>query len=130
MGNKIINLRSKQRFFISGRFPGLNEIIAEAKSHPMRYATKKREWTNIVIMTALQHKIKTVRKANIHLMWLEPNCRRDPDNIQAGIKFILDGLVLAGVLKNDGWHQIGSLSHSFEISKDRPGVWVDINEIL
>ena len=46
-----------------------------------------------------------------------------------GQKFIIDGLVKAGVLKNDGWAQIGDLNHSFEVDKENPRIEVILEEI-
>ncbi len=33
--------------------------------------------------------------------WFEPQKRRDPDNIRAAAKFVMDGLVWTGIIKND-----------------------------
>jgi Holliday junction resolvase RusA-like endonuclease len=37
----------------------------------------------------------------LDITWMEPNRRRDADNVQAGVKFILDGMVEAGFIPND-----------------------------
>jgi len=47
----------------------------------------------------------------------------------AGQKFILDGLVQAGVLSNDGWKQIGKVTHDFKIDRQNPRVEVELKEI-
>jgi len=101
-----------QRFFIPGQMPGLNEIINEAKRMGWRagrkgsrwsgYARMKRRWTNEVVLAVRKAKLKPVRKAFLTFIWHEPNRKRDPDNVAAGgRKFILDGLVRAGILPDD-----------------------------
>mgnify|MGYP002083607042 FL=1 len=45
-----------------------------------------------------------------------------------GLKMILDGLVVAGVIKNDGWSEIGSINNHFEVDKDNPRVEVVLKE--
>lgn len=63
----------------------------------------------------------------IKCTWFESNIRRDPDNIFAGVKFILDGLVKSGVLENDGQKWIKGIDHELgPVSKSRPGVLVEL----
>lgn len=49
----------------------------------------------------LATKLPEFNKVVIIITWYEPDERRDPDNIMAGQKFILDGLVAAGTIPND-----------------------------
>ena len=37
----------------------------------------------------------------VHMLFIEPNRRRDADNVESAKKFILDALVKSGVLLND-----------------------------
>ena len=53
---------------------------------------------------------------DISIEWYQ-NGRKDPDNVSFGIKFILDGMVKAGIIENDGQKQIRNISHSFVKSK-------------
>lgn len=53
---------------------------------------------------------------DISIQWYQ-NGRKDPDNISFGVKFILDGMVKAGIIENDGQKQIRNISHSFIKSK-------------
>lgn len=62
--------------------------------------------------------------------WYERNKRRDKDNVSSfGRKVIQDGLVKAGVLKNDGWAQIEGFSDVFRVDAKRPRVEVEISEV-
>lgn len=60
--------------------------------------------------------------------WIEPNRRRDKDNIAFAKKFIQDALIRAGVLANDGWAQIKGFSDDFVVDRKRPRVEVEIEE--
>ena len=63
-------------------------------------------------------------------MWFCRNRRKDPDNISsAGRKIILDGLVTAGILQDDGWKQVSSFTDNFEIDAVNPRIEVIISEI-
>ena len=73
--------------------------------------------------------IPRLRACRIGFDWIEPDKRRDMDNISAGKKFILDALVWAGVLQDDSWKcVVGFMPESFRVIKDNPGVWVYIKE--
>jgi len=67
-------------------------------------------------------------QVDIAITWHEPNQRRDLDNIMAGQKFILDGLVRAGTLPNDSQKYINSITHKFETDKENPRIEVKIHE--
>lgn len=114
-------------FEIDGTLPNLNEIIDASKSHWSIYSRMKSHYTNL---TAYSIKDKRPLKCvNILITWYMPNKRQDKDNITAGQKFIIDGIVLAGVLKNDGWNEINDIYHSFKVCKKRPRVHVSLIEV-
>ena len=112
---------------IPGRLPGLNEIIDAAKSHFGEYASMKETYTNMVGWLA--KKLPKYQRVNITITWYEPNEKRDPDNIMAGAKFILDGLVKAGTIPNDTRRYIKSITHIPELDRENPRVEVEIQEI-
>ena len=60
--------------------------------------------------------------------WIEPNRRRDKDNIAFAKKFIQDSLVHAGVLQNDGWKHIEHFTDDFAVDPKNPRVEVVIEE--
>lgn len=114
------------KFEIPGRLPGLNEIIAAAKSHFGAYAKMKYENTTAIAWQA--KKLPAYQRADITITWYEPNRRRDPDNVSGGQKFILDGLVVAGVIKNDSQRYINSIKHMWGVDRENPRVEVEITE--
>ncbi len=123
---------SPQRLWIPGRLPGLNEIIAAAKGAGGRgfaYAKMKRELGDTVWATAKAARLQPVVLARLAFRWVEKDRRRDPDNVSsAGRKFILDGLVKAGVLQGDGWAHVAGWSDAFDVDPVRHGVEVTIEE--
>jgi hypothetical protein len=83
--------------------------------------------TQLVCVAAMRQGIQSVERAKIGFTWYEKDRRRDPDNISgAGKKPILDGLVRAGVLPNDGWSVIEGLSDLFSVDRSYPRVEVTI----
>lgn len=121
-----------QRLILPGRFPSLNQIIAQAKRNPHAYAKVKKQLTQSVALMAMSAKLQPVTPpVHIAFWWLEQNKRRDPDNIAAGgRKFILDGLVQAKVLPFDTWRlyfPTGGFSDRFNVDKVNPRVEITIS---
>lgn len=115
------------KFEIPGRLPGLNEIIDAAKQGKGRYqpyALMKEKYTEMI--TWLAKKLPTYERVALIITWHEPDRRRDPDNIMAGQKFILDALVQAGVIPNDSQKYIQGILHRFDVDRKNPRVEVEI----
>lgn len=120
------------KLIIPGELPGLNEIIAESKKGRGRwqpYNDMKQEHTEKVAWIARSKIKRELGKVDLNIIWHCENRRRDKDNIMAGTKFILDGLVMAGTIKNDGWRHVGNISHGFVVDKSNPRVEVLLTEI-
>lgn len=119
-----------QKFFVEGQIPGLNDLLAAKGSgfgKGNAYARLKKEWTEKIHWAILRAKIQPVQAAGFHFYWQELHMRRDPDNVAAGgRKLILDALVKAGTLPNDGWAEIRGFQDTFSVNKDYPGVWVHL----
>jgi len=85
--------------------PGLNEIIRAAKKHHMTYAAMKKKYTNAIADELVIHGCvpdKPFDELDIRFIWGETRAhRRDPDNIRAGSKFVLDAMVHVGIIPND-----------------------------
>jgi Holliday junction resolvase RusA-like endonuclease len=116
------------RVTIPGELPAMNEIIAAAKRSRYAYNDEKQAYTTLVATEARLQGVVRFERADIHCHWVCKNRRKDKDNVQAGIKFVLDGLVQAGVLPNDGWRNIGTITHSFAVDKDRPRVEITVTQ--
>lgn len=116
-------------FWVDGPLPGQNEIVAAAKSGRGRgnaYARQKAVWTNAVAVAALAAGMRRIPSpVTVSCVWVEESARRDPDNVQAAIKFVNDGLVKAGVLAGDRRKDIAEIRHEV-ITGDTAGVQVTI----
>ena len=117
------------KLIIPGRLPGLNDMIDAARGNKYEAARQKKENTELVMWYAKKAKLPKMKRVNVSVVWYEPNEKRDPDNVEAGIKFLLDGLVSAGVLANDGRKQIGTIKHDVLVDKDKPRIEIEIEEV-
>ena len=108
--------------WIPRRAPNLNDLFrAKATPYGKRgangYAALKRDWAETVMLYTLKRRTP-IGRCLVHFEIIEPDQRRDPDNIAAGAaKLILDGLVKVGVLEGDGWAHIAGLSFSWRVGK-------------
>lgn len=119
----------KQLLYIDCRLPALNEMTNANRTNKFSGAKLKREYTNLVAMTCKSQKLKKIdKKIDVNFIWNCKNKRRDKDNIMAGQKFVFDGLQLAGIIKNDGWGEIGDINHRFRLA-DVDGVEVELVEV-
>src|SRR5690554_1389273 len=113
-----------------GRLPGLNEIIAAAKGGKGKYqpyAIMKEQYTNEIGWLA--KKLPAYERVDITITWYEPNRRRDPDNVVGGTKFIMDGLVAGGAIKDDSQRYVNSILHNFEVDRENPRVEIEVQEV-
>lgn len=120
-------------FIIQGRLPGMNEIVGflTGKHGKHVYNDKKKAIEEVIGYALLQYRVPEIkRQVNVKINWVEKNRQRDKDNIIAGTKFLLDALVTCHKLKNDGWKEIGSITHTFEIDKQDPRVEVALEEVV
>lgn len=123
----------RYKITIPGRLPGLNDFLNKAKSRKGKIianAQKKSIEEDIRAIALTQLGLTKFKEpVTINYKWIEPNKRRDLDNIAFGKKFINDALVGAGMLKNDGWSNIKAISDEFGFDRDNPRIEVTITEI-
>lgn len=121
-----------QSLWIRGPLPSLNDMLKAAKSGHGKgnaYARMKAEWTDIVWAEAKSKRYdlsKMTGIVDVVCTWYETRRKRDPDNIHAGIKFLLDGLVKAGILATDTSRTIGRVTHEPIIYSRTPGVLITL----
>lgn len=120
------------KLIIPGKLPGLNDYIAAERANRHKGAKMKRNNGNIVALS-IRRCLKGVsidRPVFMKYTWIEPNRRRDKDNISSfGRKVIQDALVNAAILKGDGWRHIDGFSDRFKVDKENPRIEVIIKEI-
>ncbi len=102
----------EQWYEVKGRLTGANEYTSANRSHYHAGASLKKKETArcaeaAIGLSRIDYPVK------LTISWFEPNARRDIDNISFGAKFILDGLIEAGKIKNDGRKLVQAIQHEF-----------------
>lgn len=131
MKPEILETLDKQTLCVETPLPGLNELIAAAKAGRGKcnaYARLKDKYSRIIALYARSQQLRPINgKPYFVFFWIEPDRRRDPDNIAAGgRKIILDALTELGIITGDGWKHISGWHDNFEIDKKQPGVRIDM----
>jgi len=118
-----------QQFTILGSLPGMSEIIDAAKIHWSNYSKMKEKYTNIVIENiweSINSPLIKYDEIDVDIFWIEPNYKRDYDNIMGGQKFIFDGIRTAGIISDDSQKHIGSITNHFDTDKINPRIIVTV----
>jgi Holliday junction resolvase RusA-like endonuclease len=106
----------------------LNSYIQAERGNKFAAADIKQTMT--WLCTQYAKTLKPIEKrVKIIFTWYCKNQKKDPDNISFAKKFILDGLVKAGVLENDGWKNIAGFEDYFIVDADKPRVEIEIREV-
>ena len=129
----------QHKLIIKGTLPNLNDYLQAERQTFRRggkFTTKGNELkkdTQELIIWHIRQQLKGVHINNPILLkydFFEPNKRRDLDNISAfAHKVIQDSLVVAGVIKNDGWSNILGFTDQFYLDKDNPRIEVILEEV-
>ncbi len=120
------------KLIIPGKLPGLNDYIVAERTNRHKGAKMKAVNGNIVAVAIMKcmSGIRIEKPVFMEYTWIEPNKRRDKDNISSfGRKVIQDALVQCGMLKDDGWKYVVGFSDRFEVDKENPRIEVLIKEI-
>lgn len=118
------------KFNIPGRLPGLNEIIAKINRNRWAGSKQKKDVTAECAYWIRIYKVPAfLSPVIVRFKWIEPNARRDRDNVQSGSKFILDALQAVGVIVNDSRKWVLDVQHdTSEVDKNNPRVEVIISD--
>ena len=101
-------------------FVTLNKYVNAERSNRFMAAKIKKDQTNSVAYLALEQCDKRFREVkDIKFTWYKPNNRTDHDNIAFAKKFILDGLIKAGILKDDSPKYVRNFQDVFILDKTR-----------
>lgn len=80
-------------------------------AHYYQLNKEKETWERIVAVSVKEQKIKKVDRCRITFeFYFKDKRKHDPDNYSASAKFLLDGMVKAGVLDDDNFSVIEELS--------------------
>lgn len=108
----------------------MNEIISQAQYNRYGYGHFKKKWTHLCEQSILLvKKVKFECPIKLEIKWHEKNKRRDPDNVQSGVKFILDALVNQQVLPNDTYEYVKLIAHEVSIDKVSPRIEVNLEAL-
>lgn len=118
----------KQTLIINDTLTDLNTYINAERRNKFMAAKIKKEETERVYWLCRKQGLKPFTKpVAVKITWID-NSRKDPDNICYSKKYLLDGMVMAGVLKNDGKRQIVSFFDTFT-SGDHEQIIVEVEEV-
>ena len=119
------------RLIINTELITLNKYINIERGNKFGAAAIKKKLTNKVsfLATEAKFKIEPNVKHDIVLTWFKPNNRSDHDNISFAVKFVLDGLIKAGILQDDSPKYIGSIIHHFELDRTKSYITCEIEFI-
>lgn len=108
------------------RLPSLNEYVSANRSNKFMGAKMKKDYQS-QIGWFLKRLTPVKKPVIIHFQWVEPNKKRDLDNIAFGKKFILDSLVEQGILENDDHTHVRGFTDSFSYGGEK--IIVELEEI-
>ena len=120
-------------FTIKGSLAGLNEFIAANRKCWATGNKLKRKNMDMVKAAIYEEGLKGYKcrePVGINFYWYEKNQKRDKDNISSAKKYILDAMIEAGLIRNDGWKNVEGFKDRFDIDKDEPRVEVLVFEKL
>lgn len=104
--------------------PSLNQIL---RMHYHKRNTENKKWAALVAFFDNRRKKRgPLKKARVKITYFFPdNRRRDPDNYSP--KFLMDGLVNAGVIEDDSFRHV-ELTIAGEVDKDDPRTEIEVVE--
>lgn len=115
-------------FKIPGRLPSLNHSFRVGR---YRFGkSRERQKQKLAIAGCIwDAKLpKFLTRVHVRVHWFEKDRRRDYDNIESGVKVILDALVATKTIVGDSQKWMLPVSHLFSIDSQDPRIEVTITE--
>ncbi len=123
-------MRTSTKVTISGRLPGLNDYSRVCRSGAKAGATMKRKTERAISWAITESQAEAVHgKVKVSFLWVEPDRRRDLDNVAFAKKFILDALVRRGIIDGDGQAHVVGFADSFAVDPAEPRVEVVVEGV-
>lgn len=118
-------------FTIKGQLSGTNEINKANRGNRFKGAGLKHSEQEVVIWSIREQKPQTLPETlhDFEIKFYEPNNRRDADNVYSAIKVILDGMVKAHVLKEDGRRYVRHIKNEIYTDKVHPRIEIYAKEV-
>lgn len=116
------------KLIIPGELTDLNNFINSLKRNRWAGQKIKTDETNRVAWLTKAQRLSPVEKypVKITYKWYMKDKRKDLDNTCFAKKFINDGLVVGGIIENDGQKQVSGFIDEFFIDKYNPRIEVEI----
>ena len=104
--------------------PSNNQFIG--RNQIRQFQKQKKEWAEIIRLYTLKNKpYKPIKQCKLTLFYyFKDKTRRDPDNYSG--KFILDGLVKAGIIFDDSFFNINLILKA-SVDKGNPRLEISID---
>lgn len=112
------------------RLPSLNEYIAASKIQRGRYngGNSMKQKVQADMIPYLKKLGVFNNGVRVEFTWIEPDRKRDLDNVCFAKKFILDAMVKSGVIPNDNSRYVKGFIDNFGYAKGEPKVIVEVLE--
>lgn len=92
----------------------LNEMTRKNRGHKIAASVSKKKLTNkIKLLTMAQTRLKLEGQYDIRIVWTV-RTKHDPDNIYSQVKYLLDGMVAAGLLPNDNRKFVRNIANEIQ----------------
>ena len=118
-----------QAFKIYEKLPSLNEYINLCRRNKYQANKFKTDIEKRIRNYIYCGQLVPVKKCRIEFHWIEPDKRRDLDNIISAKKFILDSLQEAKIIQTDGQRHVCEIRDFVRIDKGVEEVRVIIEEV-
>ena len=119
------------KLIIQGTLAGMNEFINAERTHRLKGAKMKKS-AETIVRCAIRQQLSGIKPKTpvwFDYCFIEPNRRRDKDNISAfARKVIQDSFVKEGIIENDGWKHIEGYMDTFDVDPENPRIEVTLLE--
>ena len=127
-------MTGNNHFVIREKLPSLNEVISANRTDKHKGAKLKRRVQDEIgqyIRIAVQqgHAYVQHNRCIVSVIWHEKTKRRDADNVESAVKFILDAMVEQGIIKDDSRKYVAQVYHHI-VDDDEDYVEVFINDCV
>ena len=110
-------------------FPSRNESERAARSNKFAGAGLKKKYTEqaaLFIGRQVRRDWVPLTRYSVSFLWVCRDERQDPDGVMGGMKYVMDGMVAAGLVAGDGWRNVQKIENRFTVCKSNPGVRINV----
>ena len=116
-----------QTFIIKGELTDCNTYMNAERSSRYAAADIKKAETERVAWDIKKHKLKPMARIDqIIIQWYSKDKKKDTDNIEFAKKFIMDGIVAAGIVPSDSRKYTGEVTTHRHYISNPPYIYVGL----